>query len=250
MSLSEKLQRVSPWRVGRNGTRRSSQVACHSQSPGPSSLECKIASVHSVIPLLIPSTAAPHPLTALPASALALRSRRVRRPSQHDEHSWAAARRCVVRRFAGTAGDVATNTREMPVPPEQVWAVLADAEKYHKWVVGAKEVRSSEGHWPAKGARFHHTVGIWPLHVRDQTSVLESDSPTSLVLEAKVRPFGKARIDLELFASAGGTQVAMTEEPSAPFIARIARRLLDPVIYVRNGEALRRLENLVRQVDM
>ena len=63
---------------------------------------------------------------------------------------------------------------------------------------GAKEVRSSEGDWPAKGARFHHTVGIWPLHIRDQTSVMESDRPTSFVLQAKVRPFGFARIDLEL----------------------------------------------------
>ena len=145
---------------------------------------------------------------------------------------------------------MATNTREMPVPPERVWAVLADPEKYHEWVVGAKEVRSSEGDWPAKGARFHHTVGIWPLHIRDQTSVMESDRPTSLVLQAKVRPFGFARIDLELSPSARGTQVAMTEEPSAPFVARIARRLFDPVIYVRNGEALRRLEKLVRKVDV
>jgi hypothetical protein len=128
--------------------------------------------------------------------------------------------------------------------------VLADPEKYGEWVVGAKEIRGSEGHWPEKGARFHHTVGIWPLHLRDQTSVLESDGPKSLVLQAKVRPFGSARIDLELSPSARGTQVAMTEEPSAPLIARIARRLFDPVIYVRNSEALRRLEDLVRKVDM
>jgi uncharacterized protein YndB with AHSA1/START domain len=143
---------------------------------------------------------------------------------------------------------VATNTREMPAPPEQVWAVLADPEKYGKWVVGAKEVRSSEGNWPAKGARFHHTVGIWPLHIRDHTSVMESDRPHRLVLQAKVRPIGFARIELELSASAGGTQVAMTEEPSAPYLARMARRLFDPVIYLRNGEALRRLETVVRQV--
>ena len=40
----------------------------------------------------------------------------------------------------------------------------------------------------------------------------------------------------------------MTEEPSAPFVARMTRRLFDPVIYVRNDEALRRLENVVRRV--
>jgi uncharacterized protein YndB with AHSA1/START domain len=142
---------------------------------------------------------------------------------------------------------MATNTREMRVAPEQVWAVLADPEKYCEWVVGAKEVRSSEGNWPAKGARFHHTVGIWPLHIRDHTSVVESVRPHRLVLQAKVRPIGFARIQLELSPSSMGTEVAMTEEPSAPYIARVARRLFDPVIYLRNGEALRRLENLVNK---
>jgi uncharacterized protein YndB with AHSA1/START domain len=142
---------------------------------------------------------------------------------------------------------MATNTREMRVAPEQVWAVLADPEKYSEWVVGAKQVRKSEGNWPAEGARFHHTVGIWPLHIRDHTSVVECDRPRRLVLEAKVRPIGFARIQLELAPLPTGTQVSMTEEPSAPYIARVARRLFDPVIYLRNGEALRRLENLVHQ---
>jgi uncharacterized protein YndB with AHSA1/START domain len=142
---------------------------------------------------------------------------------------------------------MATNTREMRAAPEQVWAVLADPDKYCEWVVGAKEVRSSDGNWPAQGARFHHTVGVWPLHIRDHTSVVESDRPRRLVLQAKVRPLGFARIELELSPSPTGTQVAMTEEPTAPYIARVARRLFDPAIYVRNGEALRRLENLVCQ---
>jgi uncharacterized protein YndB with AHSA1/START domain len=140
---------------------------------------------------------------------------------------------------------MATNSREMPAAPEQVWAVLADPKKYCEWVVGAKEVRSADGNWPAQGARFHHTVGIWPLHLRDHTSVLESDRPHRLVLEAKV-----ARIELGLSPLAGGgTRVEMTEEPSAPLIARMARRLFDPVIYVRNGEALRRLEHVVCGVE-
>ena len=141
---------------------------------------------------------------------------------------------------------MATNCREMPAVPEQVWAVLADPEKYSDWVVGTKEIRGSEGGWPAKAARFHHTVGVWPFHLRDQTTVVESDRPHRLVLQAKVRPIGSARIALDLSPSASGTQVAMTEEPSTPSIARMARRLFDPVIYVRNGEALRRLESLVR----
>ena len=86
---------------------------------------------------------------------------------------------------------MATNYREISAAPEQVWAVLADPKKYSEWVVGAKEVRTSEGRWPAKGARFHHTVGVWPLHIQDHTSVVESDRPHRLVLQAKVRPIGQ-----------------------------------------------------------
>jgi uncharacterized protein YndB with AHSA1/START domain len=140
---------------------------------------------------------------------------------------------------------MATNTREIPAVPEQVWSVLADPEKYSDWVVGAKEVRKWEGNWPAKGSRFHHTVGVWPLRIRDATTVLESERPQRLVLEAKIRPVGFARIAFELSPSERGTRVSMTEEPSAPRVARAARRLFDPAIFARNSEALRRLENLV-----
>jgi uncharacterized protein YndB with AHSA1/START domain len=137
----------------------------------------------------------------------------------------------------------------MEAKPEQVWAVLADPSKYGDWVVGAKEVRFSEGNWPATHARFHHTVGVWPFRLRDETTVLESDRPRRLVLQAKVRPIGLAHIELSLAASPTGTEVTITEGPSAPFVARITRRLFDPAIHIRNSEALRRLEELVRRAD-
>ncbi len=140
---------------------------------------------------------------------------------------------------------MATNRRDIPAPPAQVWAVLADAEKYCDWVVGTKDVRGVEGAWPTKGARFHHTVGIWPLHLRDNTQVLEVDEPRRLVLQARVRPLGHARIEFELLDAPGGTELVMTEEPTAPFVARVAKRLFDPVIYGRNVETLRRLECVV-----
>lgn len=157
--------------------------------------------------------------------------------------------RRVILALAGRPRVMATNTRETPAVPEHVWAVLVDPEKSSEWVVGAKEVRGSESNWPSKAARFHHTVGVWPFHLRDLTSVVESDRPDRLLLQAKVRPIGSARIALELSPSASGSQAAMTEEPSAPSIARMTRRLFDSVILVRTGEALRRLENLLRQVD-
>jgi uncharacterized protein YndB with AHSA1/START domain len=139
---------------------------------------------------------------------------------------------------------MATTTRDIPAPPDQVWAVLADPMRYADWVVGAQEVRSFEGDWPARGARFHHSVGVGPIHIRDNTSVLESTPSRRLVLRARARPFGQARVDLQLTVSDGGTRVEMTEVPTSP-VARLGRRVLDPLIHTRNTEALRRLEQLV-----
>jgi uncharacterized protein YndB with AHSA1/START domain len=142
---------------------------------------------------------------------------------------------------------MATTTREIPAQPEQVWAVLADADRYADWVVGAKTVRGVDGHWPEVRARFHHTVGVWPLHLRDNTSVLECDAPRRLVLEARIRPIGQARIELDLRPSELGTLVSMTEVPTSPAVARWAAPVIDPVTHKRNTEALRRLAVVVAE---
>lgn len=141
----------------------------------------------------------------------------------------------------GYVSHVATTTRHLDAPPEQVWAVLADAHRYAEWVVGASTIRGVEGDWPQPGARFHHKVGVWPLRIRDDTTVVDCDPPRRLVLEARVRPFGVARIELLLQAEGAGTTVSMIEVPTAPFVARWATPLLDPLTDRRNAEALRRL---------
>jgi hypothetical protein len=142
---------------------------------------------------------------------------------------------------------MATTTREIPAPPERVWAVLADADRYADWVVGAKTVRGVEGRWPKVGAKFHHTVGLWPLHLRDYTSVLESDPPLFLVLQARIRPIGQVRIQLDLRPSAAGTLVSMIEVPTSPAVIRWATPLIDPIAHRRNTEALRRLADVVAE---
>jgi uncharacterized protein YndB with AHSA1/START domain len=139
---------------------------------------------------------------------------------------------------------MATTTRDIPALPERIWAVLAEPTRYAEWVVGTKGVHGSDGDWPARDARFHHTVGIGPLHLHDSTSVLESEPPCRLVLRVRVRPLGHARVVLELTPSEVGTRVVMTEEPTSP-LASLGQKILEPVIHARNVEALRRLEGVV-----
>ena len=54
---------------------------------------------------------------------------------------------------------MSTTKRVMQAPPDQVWAVLADGWLYPLWVVGASRMRDVDDHWPAPGARLHHSVG-------------------------------------------------------------------------------------------
>lgn len=140
---------------------------------------------------------------------------------------------------------MATNGRDIPVSPDRVWAVLSNPSRYSDWVVGAKHVRDVEGHWPEEGSAFHHTVGVWPLRLRDNTSVVECDPPRRLVLQARARPFGRASGAFNLVPSAEGTHVSMTEMPTSPAVARLARPLLDPLTHARNAETLRRLAGMV-----
>jgi hypothetical protein len=142
---------------------------------------------------------------------------------------------------------MATTTREIPAPLDQVWAVLADPPRYADWVVGTKRVRGVEGQWPETGSKFHHTVGVWPFHLRDNTLVLESDAPRHLVLEVRIRPIGRARVELDLRPVDQATVVSMTEVPTSPAPARWARPLIDPLTHRRNIESLRRLAGVLAE---
>ncbi len=138
---------------------------------------------------------------------------------------------------------MAETTRFVPMADTDVWALLADGRKYADWVVGAKRVRAVDPEWPAVGSKFHHTVGVWPFHLRDNTAVLECDEGRRLVLEARLRPLGRAQIEMILRPSDGGTAVVMREWPSSPALARMAAPVFEPAIHLRNVEALRRLES-------
>lgn len=136
-------------------------------------------------------------------------------------------------------------TYEVDSPPEAVFAVLADADSYGHWVVGSKEIRAAEGHWPAAGATFHHTQGTVGVNVKDTTTVLESEPPWHLVLEVRARPWIVSVVELSLEpAGTGRTRVRMYEHPTNGVAARVWNPLLDRLMHVRNAESLRRLGRL------
>ena len=67
------------------------------------------------------------------------------------------------------------NTRVIRTTPDRVWDVLADGWLYPLWVVGATRMRAVDAGWPEVGSKLHHSVGVWPLVLDDNTEVLECE---------------------------------------------------------------------------
>jgi uncharacterized protein YndB with AHSA1/START domain len=136
---------------------------------------------------------------------------------------------------------VATNERRVSASPEQVFGVLADGWLYPTWVVGASRMRTVDSTWPAVEARLHHSVGVWPLLLNDETRILEWQPPRRAVMEAKGWPFGTATVELEVTPHGSGCTVRITENPRRGPGVLVPKPLRDPLIKIRNTETLRRL---------
>ena len=133
-------------------------------------------------------------------------------------------------------------TREVAAPASAVWATLSDGWLYASWVVGASRVREVDPSWPGVGSRIHHSVGIWPALINDESVVVESVPTQRLHLTAKGWPLGEARVELQI--DQDGPQrctVTIVEDAvkgPGTLVPMMARQ---PLIVVRNREALRRL---------
>jgi len=141
---------------------------------------------------------------------------------------------------------MARNRVHIHAPPEKVFAVLSDPRCYPEWVVGAAGIRDYDEEFPAVGSHFQHRVGHAAVGVKDSSEVLEVDPPRRIVLKAKARPLGTARVEIELKGGAGGTELLMEETPGDRLTSLVAGNPLgEAALRVRNAEALARLKRLV-----
>lgn len=136
---------------------------------------------------------------------------------------------------------MSTRDRVVRATPQQVWDVLSDGWLYPVWVVGASRMREVDDHWPAVGAKLHHSVGVWPALLDDNTEVLECEPPTHLLLRARGWPAGEADVDLRIEAHAEGSRVTLTEDVVKGPGKLVPKPVRDLQIGIRNGETLQRL---------
>ena len=139
---------------------------------------------------------------------------------------------------------MARKSAHIDVPLELAWEALADGWRYSDWVVGSRHVRDVDADWPALGTKIHHTVGIGPVSWNDETEVVEVEEPHRLLLEARLRPFGTARVQLELAGLRGGTHLTMDERPARGPLARPHNSASELLQKARNVESLRRFKRV------
>ena len=140
---------------------------------------------------------------------------------------------------------MATTRTQIAASPDEVFAVLANPENYGDWVVGSDAIRDADPAWPKVGSRFHHRIGFGLLQVDDDTEVLEVDSPHRLVMRARARPLGTAKVTMLLTERDGRTSVTMIEVAGDRLSGLALNRFTNPLIHLRNAEALRRLKRIV-----
>ena len=131
--------------------------------------------------------------------------------------------------------------RTSTASPQDVWAVLADGWLYPTWVVGASRIRSVDAEWPQKGARLHHSFGIWPAVIDDVSEILVAEQPDRMVLRAKGWPVGEATVELRIDAWGTGSMITITEDATKGPGTLIPKPARQALLAVRNRETLRRL---------
>lgn len=135
-----------------------------------------------------------------------------------------------------------TVRRDTTASRDQVWAVMADGWTYSQWVVGNSRMRAVSRDWPKAGSTIHHSIGVWPLLVNDLTVVEECRPLELLVLLAKGRPLGKARITLRLSdIDGGGCRIEMAEVPVGLPMGWVPNQLALAAAFPRNRECTWRL---------
>ena len=131
--------------------------------------------------------------------------------------------------------------RDVAASPERVFEVIASGWLYPVWVVGAARMRDVDPQWPAPGAKLHHSFGIWPALINDETEMLVYDPPRRAVLQARGWPAGEAVVDLRVIPTDSGCVVELGEDASEGPGRLVPVVLRRPAVRLRNTETLRRL---------
>lgn len=133
------------------------------------------------------------------------------------------------------------NARIVRCTPETLFETLADGWLYPVWVVGASRMRDVDTTWPEPGSRIHHSLGVWPWLIDDETTCLEYEPDARIVLEPKGGVVGRGIVTITVRPHTKGCVVRMQEAVLSGPGLLVAKPLLHAALRLRNRESLKRL---------
>jgi uncharacterized protein YndB with AHSA1/START domain len=140
---------------------------------------------------------------------------------------------------------VSTTSREVAVAPEAIWAVLADASTYARWVVGVTRILRVDPAWPTPGSTFAYTFRYGPFTLRGRATVLEAHGPRHLRVRWRRRWRGitiaEFRVEPAIDPAPDRSVIRMREEATGLF-AGLAE---SPLAGAHAVTTLARLERLI-----
>jgi hypothetical protein len=142
---------------------------------------------------------------------------------------------------------MATENLHLQRPAEQVREVLPVGSSYAEWVDGNQQIRSVDDGWPRLGSAIHYTVGIGPLTLKGKTTVRHVEPCRALGLEADARPFGTARVMIELFEWGTDTVVVIDEHPLRGPGYHLHNTFSDALLMLRARPMVHNLARLVER---
>jgi hypothetical protein len=140
-----------------------------------------------------------------------------------------------------------TTSYETAASTDDVWEVLSNGWVFPLWVVGAGRIRSVDAGWPQEGSRIHHSVGIWPLLLDDETRSLGCHPGRELRVEARALPIGRAEVVIRLHPLAHGCRIEIIEHFVSQPLKAIPYAAQHAAAHPRNVETLRRLALLAER---
>ena len=142
---------------------------------------------------------------------------------------------------------MSVNSTWVGAPPDAVFDVLADPYSYEAWVPEPSRTADADEDWPEPGSEFHHVHGPLGIGLHDTTAVVSATRPRTILLEARLRPLIVSKVEFRLFPRRGGTRVVLVEHATGGLARLVPAPLLDPALWLRNAEALRRIRRLAER---
>ncbi|MGW1957693.1 SRPBCC family protein [Streptomyces sp. NPDC001920] len=139
---------------------------------------------------------------------------------------------------------MAVRHRLIRVPPNVVWAVLADGSRYAEWVVGTSRSEPVRGQWPHLDAAIRYEVRLGPARLTNETVVRHCEEGVRLELEAYAGALGSARVAIELRPWGEHCLVIVDEHPLQGAGGRLHNVGFEALIQLRHRAMLTRLARL------